>query len=258
MSPRWRHRTFLILLSLTRRINNYSWTGRHWENPRTREWGWSIPCTTETKTDFIRRVRVGAICWPHCPSPRPVQHHVERSPLHLWFVQGIKKAQGGHKAPWALWVTSWEPLLWSCLMWTLEESVGLNHWESDCDGGGARGLQQPALGSWHRVPTCSTQVVIPTSGFAHLPNQVGGTVWTGNLAGCRSAWFGSSNEGIRQPSSLICPRPGRGVESVWSIAECSSWPLLTRKPDRENTQAPWSWPSSPAQGGELSHRPTHY
>ena len=109
MSPKWWHRTFPIPPPHTiRTTNNYSWTRHHCENPRTWRWGWSTPCTTETKTDHIRRVRGATPRWPHCPCPRLVKHHMERSPLSLWFLQRQKRAQAGHPASPLLWLTSWE------------------------------------------------------------------------------------------------------------------------------------------------------
>ena len=82
-SSRWQHRSFLTLFSLTRRTNNYSQRRHHWENPRTFGWGWRTPCTIETKTGGIRRVRGAATCSPHCPSPRPAWHRGEISPKPL-------------------------------------------------------------------------------------------------------------------------------------------------------------------------------
>lgn len=63
------------------------------------------PCTTEIKTDHIRRVRGMATGWPLCSSPRPVKKHVKKSPLSLRFLQGEKKAQAWHLAPPTLQVT---------------------------------------------------------------------------------------------------------------------------------------------------------
>lgn len=44
----------------------------------------------------IGKVRKVAILW-HCPSPRPTQHHMERSLLSLWFLQWGKG--GGFQPP---------------------------------------------------------------------------------------------------------------------------------------------------------------
>lgn len=33
--------------------------------------------------------------WPHCPSPRPAEHHMEMSPLRLLFFQLERKIQEG-------------------------------------------------------------------------------------------------------------------------------------------------------------------
>lgn len=45
------------------------------------------PCTTETKSDSIRRERGMTAGWLHCPSPRPAQQQANRSPLSLQFLQ---------------------------------------------------------------------------------------------------------------------------------------------------------------------------
>lgn len=46
-------------------------------------------------------------------------------------------------------------------------SAELNHRESECDWEGRKGLQQRAHKSWHWHNTCSAQVIIPNSDFAH-------------------------------------------------------------------------------------------
>ena len=62
---------------------------------------------------------------------------------------------------------------------------------------GGEELQEPALESWQTefspaVPKC----LIPTSGFAHLQNQVRGALWPGNSVRYRSVWFRSSTQGV--------------------------------------------------------------
>lgn len=39
------------------------------------------------------------MCQPRCPSPRPVQHHVERSLLSLWLLQWEKTTHGRQPEP---------------------------------------------------------------------------------------------------------------------------------------------------------------
>ena len=52
-----------------------------------------------------------ATCWPHCPSPRPAQHHIERSSPEPRVPLLGNETQGGYLAPTVLWVTSWKPPL---------------------------------------------------------------------------------------------------------------------------------------------------
>lgn len=111
----------------------------------------ALPCTTETEMDYIRRVRGAATCWLHCLSLRPAQHW----PRGLPWASGSSSGKG--RPGW----TSSSPSspthivggllgvpLQSCLMGIKGQSAELDHWESDCDRGGGRGLQQPAFGSW--------------------------------------------------------------------------------------------------------------
>lgn len=58
-----------------------------------------------------------------------------------------KESPREQPATLVLWVILWEPLLWSYPMEIAVESMRLNHWESDCDGEGGKGFQQPANGS---------------------------------------------------------------------------------------------------------------
>lgn len=120
------------------------------------------PCTTENKKDCARNVRGTATCWWHCLSPRPVQHHAERSPLSLRFFWWKTKARVHIQLLLAA------PLL-IFPQRDCRGTIGLDHGESDCDGGEERRLQQPALGYWliDWVPTCNAQVVAPNSTFAH-------------------------------------------------------------------------------------------
>lgn len=58
------------------------------------------------------------------------------------------------------------------------------------------------------VYTWGAQIVISTNGFAHLQSQIWGALWPSNLARCKSAWFGSSNE-FWWSYSLVCPCPDK-------------------------------------------------
>lgn len=73
------------------------------------------------------------------PAPRSVQHHVERSPLSLPFLQWEERIWEGHSPslPSVVGCLVGATTLWSCPKGT----AGLNHWESDCEGEEGRGLQ---------------------------------------------------------------------------------------------------------------------
>lgn len=77
-------------------------------------------------------------------------------------------------------------------------STELSLWEFDLNREAGRNLQQPVILE-DGVHTCYAQIVIPTSSFAHLQNQIRDTLWQGNLMECRSACFRISNEVICQP-----------------------------------------------------------
>lgn len=64
----------------------------------------------------------------------------------------------------------------------------------------------------NQVPSCSSQVAVTNSSFAHLQSQDVGTVWPGSLAWCRPAWLKPLEE-YYQRWSLVGPHQGRGTES---------------------------------------------
>lgn len=64
-----------------------------------------------------------------------------------------------------------------------------------------------------RVYTYSAQVTVPTSRFVYLQNQIRGTFWWGNPAGCRSAWFGHLPMEVLPSLELSSPMSKRGAES---------------------------------------------
>lgn len=143
-----------------------------------------------------------------------------------------------------------------------------------------------------QVLPCTARVLVPASGFAHLQNQVSGSVWPGNLAGRRSAEFTSAREEFYQLSGLVCPHPGGRAELklylMQRVAPSPSWPQslllgvawissfsLASRSQRHNwstvEQGPWhhltgkasenAWnlhdpPNSEPRGGEQSWRPT--
>lgn len=164
-----------------------------------------------------------------CFLPSLVQHHAMRSLLRLWFLRREKKAQEWQSAtPPRIWVASWEPLLWS-----LPPGFHGNLWGSNTgnltltESREATNKQCSNFMDW--ISPCKVQVVVQTSSFAHLQNQVGWKIWPGNLVGSRSDWVGSSKEEFCLPWSQVCPWTDR----CWVIAppakECGSQPHLTRR-----------------------------
>lgn len=67
------------------------------------------PCSTDTKTDCIRRVRESSYVLNKLPFP----HARERSPWASGSSNGKREPGGGEPLPSALWVTFQELLLWS-------------------------------------------------------------------------------------------------------------------------------------------------
>ena len=151
MLPRWQNTLFLTLLPLTRRTtNSYSKTRHHWENPRTQEWNESTSDPTEIKTEWIRRVREGAMHW-------------------LWPLQWVKRPRGSSQSPPAALglfcgspYSDFVPLGLQGSLWLSATGIGL--WERM--GEGLATTSTWILADW--VHTCSGQVLIPASGFAHL------------------------------------------------------------------------------------------
>ena len=144
----------------------------------------AAPCTTETRTNGIRRGGGGAPCCLHCLSSRSVQHHTETSPLSPWFLQWGKKDQGGHPMPPALWVTAWGPPLQAYPTGTARGLyrawlLGMGKWWRR-----ARGFQKLVFASWQQSPCLYHPTVVPASSFAHFQNQESGTVhpekWSGH------------------------------------------------------------------------------
>lgn len=119
---------------------------------------------------------------------RTVNHHVKKSPLNLWFIQWEKRMKRTQSSlPVQHWGHFVGALLWSNTIAIAEKSMGLNHWESDCDTQVKWGWQNQHMGLDNLSSYLQCPNVIPTSGFVHLQSQVRGTFWPGNLAECRSA-----------------------------------------------------------------------
>lgn len=93
-------------------------------------------------------------------------------------------------------------LLWYCTTGITDyrricraQSLGIWLWQRN--GEGLETTSTWILANW--VHTYSVQILIPTSSFMHFQNQVDGALWPVNLAGCRSAWCGSSNKKLCSP-----------------------------------------------------------
>ena len=109
-----------------------------------------------------------------CPFPSPAQYQAERCLWSSGFFSGKREHRGTVSRCPALWVTLWKPLLWSCTRGIAGQSVGLNHWESDCDGEGGSDLQHLVHRIWSNwVHNCIVHEVISTSGFTQLGMWVG-------------------------------------------------------------------------------------
>lgn len=60
-----------------------------------------------------------------------------------------------------------------------------------------------------RVHMGSAQIVISTSGFAHLQNQVGGTLWPGNMEEIQVCLIEILKQDVCQPHTPVCSYWGR-------------------------------------------------
>lgn len=83
-----------------------------------------------------------------------------------------------------------------CRFWLLNLNV-MKRWE--------RLATTSTLTLVGQVPTCSTQAVVPTSSFNHLQSKVRDTLWPGNPAVCKYAWFWFSNKGLFAPGTRSVP-----------------------------------------------------
>ena len=89
MPVRCQHRLFLTWFPFTRTTNIYS-RRTLLRDPRHRGEDEASRCTSETKTDYIRRIRE-ASTWPWVPFPWIGRSQAERSLLGLWFLQREKR-----------------------------------------------------------------------------------------------------------------------------------------------------------------------
>ena len=142
-------------------------------------------------------------------APSPGQHSTApRAPpwAYSFFSWGEKSPRWTSNYP-SLCFTSQEAHLGltSQGLWIMVESVGLDHWGSDCDReeGEPTAIRAQFLADW--VPTNSgNQVEIITNSFAHLQSQDNGPVWPENSAGHMSAWFETSSNKRFWPWRVFC------------------------------------------------------
>lgn len=113
------------------------------------------PHAAGTKTDCIRGVRGMAACGPHHLSPKPGQHHAERSPLSLHHPVRKDSPRQTSRSPSTVHCFLEAPTWGSRSTETAVEFSELSHWESGCDGEGKEELATTS--SWiltDQVPTC--------------------------------------------------------------------------------------------------------
>lgn len=131
--PRRWHKLFLTLLPLTWRIaNNYRGTSTAERVLEHRGEAEALPVLQRPRQTAFKGKRSSCML-AHCSSPRPAQHHLERFLLNFLWLWREKEHCGS---------------LCQSTMEIAKESVGLNHWESDCHWEGRRGWQKPAHRAW--------------------------------------------------------------------------------------------------------------
>lgn len=176
--------------------------------------------STETKTDFNVRVRELAVSWPHCPSHRSVQHHMERSSLSLQLLQWEHRTwEDGQTPRPALWAALWELLLWYHIMGITEESGGLNYWEADWQRS-REGLVTTS--TWFladQIHTCSAHVVIPSSDFVYLQNQFRAALWLGNSTGVQMCPIWILEEDFADPKTWLVYSQAKSLIRALPMAE---------------------------------------
>ena len=133
-----------------------------------------------------------ATWWLHCPSSRPVQ-----------FLQWKREPRSTTST--ALSIVGHFVGVRTLIVYHRDccRSVGLNNWESDCDGEGRSKNQILDLGR----PSSYLKYSSGKSSFAYLQNQVSGAIWPGSP----QVQFRSSHEKPNQSWNLLCPSPDKGV-----------------------------------------------
>lgn len=109
------------------------------------------------------KVREAATCWLPCPSPKPMHHHPE-------CLYRVSISCSGRREPSTVGCFVGATTLTSLhedLRWIFSPTLGLWLWWRSGEGFATASMQILA----DQVHTCSAQVVIPTSTFAHLQNQ---------------------------------------------------------------------------------------
>lgn len=96
MPLRCQHRLFLTWFPFTRTTNMYS-RRTLLRDPRHRGEDEASRCTSETKTDYIRRIREASTFWPRVPFPWIGQSQAERCLLGLWLLQREKRVGSKRK-----------------------------------------------------------------------------------------------------------------------------------------------------------------
>ena len=150
----------------------------------------AAPCTTETRTNGIRRGGGGAPCCLHAFPPGQCSTTLRGLPLAHGFSSGENKDQGGHPTPPVLWITAWGPPLQAYPIGTARGLyrawlLGMGMWWRR-----GRGFQQLAFASWKQSAACTTQIIIPASSFAHFQRQKGGTVCPKKVVRAQVCLFG--------------------------------------------------------------------
>ena len=189
----------LIPLHRTK-CDNYSLTRHNWESPRTWGWGWNTTSNIHTQhrnQEKLHRKGRSGYMLSTLALPRAVQHHKERSPLSLLFLQ--RKRESGRDIQPII------PSAGDCLMGA--PTLVLPH-------GDYRGVcRAQLLGIWlwrrrgEELVIISTQILADQASFYKALNQQlcssaessQWSPWARELSGCRSTWFGSSNKKFGWP-----------------------------------------------------------
>lgn len=207
------------LLPLIRTTNSYSRVGHHWENPKHGGETEGPPCTTEARTNCLRRQREIILVDPIVS--RPALHHVDRSPL-----SPITPVANQH--PPALWITLQKPLLGPSTMRTAGQSAAV-------EWGELATTSAWTLADW--IHTCGVQVVIGSCRTKSRVRSDQGT-WRGadlpdldtrtSFANPR-AWFAHTHprSWITAPTAVECLPAQSDQKGWWQLldAVCSSGAL---------------------------------